>query len=200
MLGSPQPDKKRQASCAVAALTALLVAVGTPSIAGADGPEGTFVGASVGQSIGEVLVWVPEGAVYHEATVEASETTWRLFGGYRWRYAGIECGYRDLGTAEDVIDGVPVSASSKGWDAFAVGIVPLGRLEVFGKLGAYFYDLERSDGSSPSYSLSSNASVGGVGVAVHWPSLSLRLEWERSLEQDMLSVVSVGVVLHLARP
>jgi hypothetical protein len=45
-----------------------------------------------------------------------------------------------------------------------------------------------------------NTPVGAVGVAVHWPAVSLRLESERSFDEEYASVVSVGVVLHLARP
>jgi hypothetical protein len=182
--------------------TALLVIAATPSIAGADGPEGAFVGASVGQNNGSAWVFGPEESGYPQLTVELSETTWRVFGGYRWRQAGVECGYRDLGTAEDTVEGFPVSVSSKGWDAFAVGLVPLGRLELFGKLGMYFHDLERSDPSSPSaYVISGlNTPIGAVGVSVRWPAVSLRLEWERSFDAEYVSAVSVGVVLHLTRP
>jgi hypothetical protein len=185
-----------------AAAVVMLVAAAAPSLAGAQGGEGAFVGAAVGQNHGETWVFGSPEDNYPQFTVELGEPAWRLFGGYRWRYVGVEGGFRDLGTTEDTIDGVPVRATVKGWDVFAVGIVPLHRFEVSGKLGKYFYDLERSDGGSPSgtATLDLESVVAGVGVAVRWQSVSVRLEWERGVDEStVLSAVSLGVVLHFGR-
>ena len=47
-MSQPQVPRPGHNSLLHAVVTALLVIAATPSIAGADGPEGAFVGASVG--------------------------------------------------------------------------------------------------------------------------------------------------------
>lgn len=136
-----------------------------------------------------------------EFDFEGDDTGYKLFGGYRFfRYLAIEASVFDLGNIEDSVLGFTVQADLKGLDAYAVGVLPAGRVvQFFGKAGyarwefeaAIFDDVERltrnDSGTDFTY---------GIGATFRLNRhLALRAEWEVfELESaDNLSFASVGI-------
>lgn len=77
-----------------------------------------------------------------------------------------------------------------GLSASVLGIVPIGPIEVFGKIGRYFYDVDTSisfDDDSPDFSASNsrNDMMWGAGVStVFFDRLEVRAEYERIKLED----------------
>ena len=117
-----------------------------------------------------------------------------LFGGYRWRYLGIEAGYTDLGRLDTEVSGTtPISEeylaaisrahpeSGAGPQASLLAYVPLGeRLEIFGRLGAFYWrGLETAEGRGEFADAKGRSfdPVFGLGV-----SLRLKQKWTAELQ------------------
>lgn len=132
-----------------------------------------MVGGSAGQSTVEV----------DSAGFDESDTGFKLFGGWNaMTHLRVEGGYADLGGPSGSVDGVDAEADVSAWDAFATGVIPLGKWELFGKAGFVMWDAdvrvssgpfsvrESSDGTDIAY---------GVGTAYRLgDGFGLRLEWE----------------------
>mgnify|MGYP000076407073 CR=1 FL=1 len=91
---------------------------------------------------------------------------------------------------------VNVKIGVKGWDAFAVGFLPIGPVDIFAKLGliswdadirAAFDDLEEHDSDS------GTDATWGVGVAFRLGSFGVRAEAERFEIQDADKVYMFSV-------
>ncbi len=160
--------------------TILLLAVlafASPALAGP-----FFVGASIGNATLE--------ADTPDINFDGSDTSFKAYGGYRFlRFFGIEGGYADLGAPEDA--GVKIEAT--GWDAFAVGVLPLGPIELFAKVGVVSWDLE-SNGPG-SVSDGGEDAAYGVGLAFSLKKIAIRAEFEKFDvgAVDNLYLASVGV-------
>jgi OOP family OmpA-OmpF porin len=128
--------------------------------------------AYVGGSIGNSSVEVEDSGV----SFDASDTAFKVYGGYRFfKFFGVEGSYVDFGSPED--SGFTIEPD--GWDAFAVGVLPIGeRFEVFGKLGLLWWDADIS-GSGFSDSDSGSDTAWGVGGAFKiGDHFAVRLEYE----------------------
>jgi hypothetical protein len=122
------------------------------------------------------------------------------------RYLAVEVGYTDLGSPQAWDTNVRehyerVEVSIKGWNAYAVGIIPRSKkFDVFGKLGLIGWDLrvtsvrdhevnfsESDSGSDPSY-----------GIGLGWwvgRNITLRLEGESFTigDHDDITAYFVGI-------
>src|SRR4029079_11616963 len=111
------------------ALLSALFAIALPSAARAN----MYFGASAGQATTEDNV----GNFHFEDDTNA----WKVYGGFRFfKFLGVEAGYVDLGSPQDSGKGVTWKADTKAYDAFAVGALPLGPVEVFAKWGIVALD------------------------------------------------------------
>jgi hypothetical protein len=136
------------------------------------------------------------------STLEDSDTSWSLFGGYRFsQYFGLEASYVDFGTAEYRASGTvnppgPVGSAPAsyaidfevtGFTVAAIGAIPLGQMfDLHARLGMLFADTEISErgtigsvAASDSFSADSRDLHYGVGAGWHlgerW---SLSLDWQ----------------------
>ena len=133
--------------------------------------------AYVGGSIGNTSVEVEDSGL----SFDDSDTGYKVFGGYRFmKYFGVEGGYMSFGEPSDEVSGIDVSIEATGWDAFAVGILPLGeRFEVFGKLGLIFWDSDVDVSGAGSDSDSGSDTAYGVGGAfLIGEHFAIRAEYE----------------------
>jgi len=142
---------------------ALFVALTTPALAG-----GVYLGGGVGSAYIEDSSGNPSGATFDE-----SSTAYRLFGGYRFdaiplvKLSG-ELGYRDLGNPSAGSQGYELS----GFDYSALAGIALGPVEVYARLGAVQYQLEKTstgattefDGTAPLYGIGASFKLFGLGV------------------------------------
>ena len=147
----------------LAIATAFFVLVTTPTFA-----NGIYIGGGAGAAYIEDSSGNPSGATFDE-----SSTAYRLFGGYRFdaiplfKLSG-ELGYRDLGNPS--AGGLEYGVS--GFDYSALAGIGLGPVEVYARVGAVQYDLEKTasgvttefDGTAPLYGIGASFKLFGLGV------------------------------------
>jgi OmpA-OmpF porin, OOP family len=106
--------------------------------------EGFYIGGSYGQSTakgdtGPVLVATPP-PTFNTFHYDKDETGWKAFAGYTFLpWLGVEGGYVDLGHGQKNFRSALASAQGEvdanGWEGFLVGYLPIGPIDIFGKLG-----------------------------------------------------------------
>jgi opacity protein-like surface antigen len=157
-------------------LVALGAFAGTSAFA--DNEGGLYLGAGIGQFNVEIddVVDVP-------STVESfdgDDTAYKVFAGWRFNpYIGIELDYVDLGGPDDEVEDVRVEAEINGIAPYLIGTLPLGPIELFGKVGYYFYDVELNAENIGSVDDSNEDLVYGAGIGLTlFGHLHARLEYE----------------------
>ncbi|MGC3981751.1 MAG: porin family protein [Steroidobacteraceae bacterium] len=152
-------------------------------------PTGPYVGGSVGRfNLNVEHLDDVDDAV--QTIRDSNDNAWKVFAGYRFLpYLGIEAAYIDFGNPGDRFD---TSGSDGNYDVklsgFApslIGTVPLGPVELFAKIGQYYYDVDtRIDLDNPGPDIRTSHSRndflwgGGVSVVV-LSRLELRAEYEK---------------------
>ena len=166
---------------------AALPALGFAQDAG--NPSGFYVGGGIGQfnlnvdnfddiddAIGDVI--------------DSDDNAWKIFGGYRFnRHIAVELAYIDLGEPGDQLTSSGSNGNYRvnigGFAPSLVGILPVGPVELFGKIGQYYYDVDtRIDLDSPGPDIdtshSHNDFIWGGGVSfVVAQRVELRAEYEK---------------------
>ena len=147
-----------------------------------------YFGGSLGQATLEV------------DRVDADDTGYKVFGGFRFfKFFGIEGDFVDYGNLDGSSSGVNLDSTVKSLDAFAVGVIPIKRFEIFGKAGVSAWDSDSK--RTGSITETDNASgfdfsygVGGAFLVTE--HFAIRAEWEAfQLDHDDLSMTSVGLEL-----
>ncbi|TXS95343.1 porin family protein [Parahaliea maris] len=113
-------------------------------------------------------------------------------------FLGIEGGYVDFGEVEDTTPLTRTRIATDGWDAFVVGNLPLGFIDLFAKVGVIAFDSDLDfNGTNISFDDSESGTEGayGVGAALELGSFAVRGEWEYfDIDGlDDLSLWSVGL-------
>ena len=150
-----------------------------------------YVGASAGQGVTQVDAGLGE-------SFDASDTSFKVLGGWRFmKFFAVEADYRDLGSQSDMVLGEQYVIDTSAIDLFAVGVVPLGSFEVFGKAGYSMWDADMSIVGVPgSGSDDGNDLAYGVGGAYKFGGkFAVRLEYEMfDIENtDDVTMASVGI-------
>ena len=174
-------------------LVAILAVAAIPAAA-AD--NGFYLGASIGGSSIKVSDFDED---FGDLNFSDGDFAYKLFAGYRFMsFLGVEAGYVDLGSPSDNVgDDINVKIGVDGWDAFAVGFLPIGPVDVFAKLGLISWDADiraafedivehdSDDGTDVAW---------GLGVALRLGSLAVRAEGERFElgDADEVYMFSVG--------
>jgi len=151
---------------------ALFVALTTPALAG-----GVYLGGGVGTAYIEDSSGNPSGNSFDE-----SSTAYRLFGGYRFDAIPLvslsgELGYRDLGSPS--AGGLEYGIS--GFDYSALAGIGLGPVEVYARVGAIQYQLEKTstgvttdfDGTAPLYGIGASFKLFGLGVRAEYETMDV---------------------------
>ncbi len=155
-----------------AALAGIIALLAQPAVA-AD--NGFYLGASVGQSGIEI-------SDIDDMDFSGGDTAYKLFVGYRiLTFLAVEGSYVDFGAPDDNLGANlgTVEADVNGFDAFAMGMLPLGIADIFVKAGVIAWDAElaaRSIGESESDSGTDPAY--GIGVQFRIRSFAIRGEVE----------------------
>ena len=174
-------------------LVAILAVAATPAAA-AD--NGFYLGASIGGSSIKVSDFDDE---LGDLNFSDGDFAYKLFAGYRlMSFLGVEAGFVDLGSPSDAVgDDINVKIGVDGWDAFAVGFLPIGPVDVFAKLGLISWDanIRAAFENIVEYDSDSGTDVAwGLGVALRLGSLAVRAEGERFElgDADEVYMFSVG--------
>ena len=149
--------------------------------------EGFYIGGGVGQ----FNLKLDDVDQTDEAieSLDDSDTAWKAFVGWRMNpYFSLELAYVDFGSPSDRFEtagsGGDFSASLSGFEPSILGTIPLGPVELFGKIGYYFYnvdakvDLDNGPGFDSSSSDEDLLYGGGIGMTF-FQHLNARLEYER---------------------
>jgi OOP family OmpA-OmpF porin len=156
-------------------LAVLLLALASTA-AFADNDEGFYAGVGVGQFNVEI-------SNVSSATFKGDDTVYKVFGGYRMSsFLGFELDYVDLGSASDTVSNVKIETKINGWAPYVTGTIALGPIELLGRLGYYFYNIDvkgTSGAIAASGSKSTEDLVYGVGIGITlFERLHARLEYE----------------------
>lgn len=162
-----------------------------------DNTRGFYVGGGFGQ----FNVQVDDESDFDNAVTEIDDDdhAWRIFGGYRInQYFAAELNYVDFGENSGST-GSDSSGSSgnysvdlAGFQPAIYGIVPLGPVELYAKLGYYFYDVDldvnidniHQDNLSADTSEEALSYGFGVGVTF-FERLNAKLEYEK-IDTDVI--------------
>ncbi len=167
----------------------LLALTGAWTAAQAENESGFYVGGGVGQ----FNVQIDDIDDTDEAIerLDDDDTSWKLFAGYRFNpYISIEAAYIDFGGPSDSFDASGSSGDYKvelsGFAPYVVGTLPLGPVELFAKVGYYFYDVDLSvdlddlGGDVFQSSDSDEDLLYGAGIGMtFFEHLHARLEYEK---------------------
>lgn len=154
---------------------ALWGALGFVGTAAADENSGLYLGAGLGdfssefQDIGDV-----------DIDFDEDSDAKRFFAGWRLnRILAVQLDYIDFGDSSSTFELLSIESDAKGIAPSIVGTLPIGPIELFGKAGWLFYDLEVTANGGELFDDSGNDFVygGGIGITV-LGRLALRAEYE----------------------
>lgn len=158
---------------------------------------GFYVGGSVGYSYleGDARDVIED----QDFGFDDDDFGYKIYGGWQiLPFLAVEGGYVDFGEVEDTTPLTRTRVSSDGWDAFVVGNLPLGPIDLFGKVGVIAFESDIDfDGSNTSFKDDDSGTdpAYGIGAALELGSFALRGEWEYFDVDglDNLSLFSVGL-------
>jgi OOP family OmpA-OmpF porin len=95
-----------------------------------------YLGASIGEN------YIEQDNVFLGEDFDDSDTGYKVFGGYQFhRNFAVEANYTEFGDTEDTIFGFDTEVEFETYGISLVGIAPItGRFDLFGKLGAAYWD------------------------------------------------------------
>jgi OOP family OmpA-OmpF porin len=168
---------------------ALLGALTTVSgLATAANPTGFYAGAGVGQ-FNLKLDDVSDVDEAVDTISDSDDNAWKILAGYRLApFFAVEAAYINLGKPGDSFSGDSGDGNYKleieGFAPAVLGIIPIGPIELFGKLGWYFYDakvnLNFDGGPDVDGSSSEDDLMWGLGASiVVFEHVELRAEYEQ---------------------
>ncbi len=178
----------------------VLVAAAAP---GSAAENGFFIGAGIGES---TLDYRDYDSSLERRYVNGSTWGFKALGGYRlMKYFALEGGYIDFGDPEWIEANaqgyrLKLQAHVTGWNALAVGILPVGGVEFFAKAGVIAWESNFRiirDEDVETDSESGTDAAYGIGFAVSaGKGATLRFEAERFniSAGEAINFYSVGVL------
>lgn len=169
-------------------VAALALGAGSAYAQSLENESGLYVGGGVGQF--DIDINGIDGIDEAVERLDDDDTAWQAFIGWRLNpFLALQVAYIDFGRPEDDFSTAGSSGNYKadisGFAPTVIGTLPAGPIELFAKIGYYFYDLEitanlddlggdvfRSDDSGEDVMWG-----GGVGVTL-FERLSAKLEYE----------------------
>lgn len=168
----------------------MLVALAALGMSASVAAEGLYVGAAGLQSRFD-------SDDFEVEDVDDEDTGWRLIAGYRATpNAALEATYTKFGEAQApaVAVGGPFEAKAQAFSLFGVGLMPVGPVDLFLKVGATRIDAKGNVGAVL-FEDDDIELAYGAGVQLNIGGLGLRAEYEK-FDTDVigdLDVVSLGV-------
>jgi len=152
---------------------------------------GAYVGASIGQSDSSIA-----GGGF---SVDSGDTSWKILGGYTFmKFMGVEGSYRNLGGVDQTIGTTSISTDTSSMDLFGVGFLPLGKVDLFAKVGYSRIELEATIAvpllPPLSGSVTENELAYGIGANIGFGKISVRVEYEAFDTAETMSMISAGAL------
>jgi opacity protein-like surface antigen len=182
---------------AITAATLLALSCGTALAQSPDNDEGLYIGAGYGQF--NVSVDDIDDADEAVSKIDDDGNAWKIFAGWRLNpYVAFELNYVDFGENSGSTGSSSSGSSGNyavdlaGFQPAVYGIFPLGPVELFGKVGYYFYDVDLSlnldninqDNFSADTSEEALSYGFGVGMTI-FERLNAKLEYEK-VDTDLI--------------
>ena len=198
----------------LATLIAPALAAGTAHAA----EPGFYFGGSVGQTTTKASATAAfdngaGGFVDNTFHFDKQETGYKAFVGYNFlSWLGVEGGYVDFGSPSDgqnfALGRVDGEVNSTGWEAFVVGTLPIGPVDLFVKAGGIessidlkikVHDDFLNQTVHNSESESNEMFAYGAGAAINLGKFAIRVEAEGYdvSKLDDLYMISLGATYHL---
>jgi hypothetical protein len=157
------------------AVAALLVLIAGPALA--ENNEGFYLGAGLGDFSSKVD---GIGAV-DDVDFDSDEDATKIMAGWRFnRFVAVQADYTDFGESRAAVNQLDIRSDTKGLAPTIVGTLPVGPVELFGKAGVLFYDVEVDTPGGELIDSSGEDAVIGVGVGLtFFERLSFTAEYER---------------------
>jgi hypothetical protein len=162
---------------------------------------GFYIGGSLGIGFIESADDLDIGDEIEAFDIDDDDFAWKAFVGFQFLpWLGVEGGYVDFGEAGDTTPTLAVTTEIDGWNAFLVGRLPVGPVDIFGKVGVIFWDVEFDidDGLGDAFSSDGEDLAYGVGASINFGNLGIRAELELyDIDAvDDLFMLSAGLVYH----
>lgn len=165
-------------------LLSLAILLAAALLAVPDAHAEIVLGASIGQSDLEI------------GSFNDDDTGAQFYAGFRFlKFVGLELEYTDFGTFEDNSGGMTDTREITRADIFVLGVIPLSRFEIYGKVGYGYWDGDFTSGGMTQGDDGSDAAY-GVGFAVKFVKiLAIRIEYEVFETEgiDDLTMASIGL-------
>lgn len=167
------------------------------------GPVSAKNGFYVGGSFGQTTLKINDLDLdLEQFDYKADSTSYKIILGYRFMgFLAVEGSYIDFGTLSDSIDTVEgnirIENDLKGFDAFAMGMLPLGIADLFAKVGFVSWDTDIRAAFGEIIELDTDSGtdlVFGIGAQVRFKGLAVRAEVEYFdiADADSVYLFSVG--------
>jgi hypothetical protein len=153
----------------------LLVLIAGPALA--ENNEGLYLGAGLGDFSSKVDGIGSVDDVDFDSDQDAS----KIMAGWRFnRFVAVQVDYTDFGESRAAVNQLDIRSDTKGLAPTVVGTLPLGPVELFGKAGVLFYDVEIDAPGNRLIDSSGEDAVLGVGIGfTAFERLSFTAEYER---------------------
>jgi OOP family OmpA-OmpF porin len=175
--------------CVIVAAMALAAGTGTALAQSPDdNPRGWYIGGGVGNFNVEIDRFRDVDDAL--GRLNDDDTGWKVLAGYRFnRFVSLEGAYVDFGRQSDTFDvggsSGDFTAHLSGFSPQLIGTIPMGPVELTGKVGVYFIDidLDADIDNVDELDFDSNTSeenfMYGVGIgATFFERLNAKLEYE----------------------
>jgi OmpA-OmpF porin, OOP family len=155
-----------------------------------DPPVGLYAGGALTQSNFDVDDFGIGG-------IDEKGSGWKLLLGYRFnRNFGVESSFIYFGqaTVPANVVGVPYLAEVRAIPAFGVGFIPLGRVDLFGKIGMALIDAQGTVGTEE-YDDRGIKPAFGLGAQLRLNRFAIRAEYEK-FDTDVIGnvdLISLGI-------
>jgi len=139
-------------------------------------------GFYIGGAVGDAAVEFEDD--HTGETFDADDSGYKVIVGYRIiDWVAVELNYSDYGNPVDEFFGVDLESSYDAKSASALGMLPLGKFDLFGRLGFARLDADfRVVGARVGRSDESTEPLFGLGAQFRpSPNLAIRVEWEAVL-------------------
>jgi len=169
----------------------------------AAGPASAKNGFYVGGSFGQTSLKINDLDLGLDSfDFSANDTSYKIIVGYRFMgFFAVEGSYVNFGQLADSTpnggEPVNIQADLKGYDAFAVGMLPLGIIDIFAKAGFVSWDADIRSAIGDIIALDTDSGtdlVFGIGAQVRFKGLAVRgeVEYFDIADADSVYLISVG--------
>jgi OOP family OmpA-OmpF porin len=147
-----------------------------------DNPQGAYIGAGVGD-FSAAVDEIDAIDDVDDVGIDFSDgdNAMKLFGGYRFnRFFGVQADYVDFGESSGAVSpSVSGTSDVQGIAPSVVGTLPIGPIELFGRVGMMFYEVDLNLTGGRVVDESGEDLVWGAGIGIDIAErFNVRLEYE----------------------